>query len=89
VATEQQDIKQRWRRPMAAYSLPLKVKCEKTFCERRASQKVFDTWNAECGIYCSIHAARWVKEWNREFQKTPHDGKVIASSKREETDGNH
>ncbi len=59
---------------MPAYSLPLKVSCDKRGCPKRATYKVFDTWNGERGIFCAPHAQQWVKEWNREYQKNPHDG---------------
>jgi hypothetical protein len=60
---------------MPAYSIQLKVKCDKPSCTKRASMKVFDTWNGERGIYCSTHAKQWVVDWNRQYEKHPHDGR--------------
>ena len=59
---------------MPAYSVPLRTSCEKRECIKRATRKVFDTWNGERGIYCTRHAEEWVKEWNEEYKKDPHDG---------------
>ena len=61
---------------MAAYSTPLRVQCDYRGCSKRATDEVFDTWNGKRGIYCAPHAKAWVKRWNAEFEKAPHDGRA-------------
>jgi hypothetical protein len=50
---------------MPVYKVPLKISCDEPSCFKRATHKVFDTWNSEQGKFCAVHAERWVEEWNR------------------------
>lgn len=50
---------------MPAYMLPVgTAKCEHPGCTRKATHRVFNTWNALQGHLCSQHAHQLVKTLN-------------------------
>jgi hypothetical protein len=48
---------------MGAYSLAITIpKCRR--CQRRATERVFNTYNSHVGDFCKTHAAQMVRELN-------------------------
>ena len=45
---------------MAAHSRPFNTYCTEPGCYRRATEEVFNTFNARQGVYCKTHAAKRV-----------------------------
>lgn len=59
---------------MGAYSLPIpKPQCR---CGKKATEKVYNTFNAFVGNYCTKHAAQRVKELDAAW--VPNDGRVYG-----------
>ena len=46
---------------MSAHARPLDLVCWKVGCGRRATDEVFNTYNASQGKFCKKHAAERVK----------------------------
>jgi hypothetical protein len=55
---------------MPAYSLPLELICDRWSCGKRATVKVFNTWNEHQGNYCVRHGAQRVKDMNDTYKKS-------------------
>jgi len=47
---------------MSAHSRPYQTQCIKSYCTKRATEEVFNTYNAPQGVFCKKHAAELVKQ---------------------------
>lgn len=48
-----------------AYRTPIDLTCYVSGCSKRATWKVVNRYNAECGVYCATHAKSKEKELQR------------------------
>ena len=56
---------------MSAHSRPLMTKCAEVECSSRATEEVFNTYNASMGKFCKKHAAQRVKKLQEREKPRP------------------
>ena len=64
---------------MGAHSRPFSTQCSASYCTKRATEEVFNTYNSPQGVFCKKHATERVKDL-LEGERQMHRAQMAAAA---------